>query len=786
MSLRIFCRSLIFLRASIFLVCLVHCSFAFGSEVVLDVWGLRQSPEEPGLSAVIDAFERENPGVKVRLLGSYSQQKLMTSFLGEVPPDVIRQDRFSIAGWASKGVYQPLDSWLGLGDGPKKEEYYPAIWDESIWEGKTYGIPEYADNRILYVNFDLIRKAFPQIKKEELPELLRTWDDLKLVSLKLTQLDSDQLPVEAGFIPNMGSTPFQLYAMQNGGEVVSEDGKKCTFSDQKNLETLEFLKELQDIAGSYDSLQPYVASLDLRGGDPFWSGQVAMLIADDGYWRRLSLREQNFKVVAVPLPVPEGWEVGTPRTLAGGFSFAIPSHAKNKELAWEFVKFMTSSASRYLYERTQYEHAVEKGEFYVPRLHPLVNQMKLSELPTDEIIEVHRAELEFSGTRAKSVFAQKLWDESEGVMLAALSGSEVPADALSKAENRVQRVMDESYASEEKQSVNLFFVTLLFVIICLLGLGLWIFSDWKRGSFSRKESLAGLAIVSPWLFGFVVFILGPVVASLILSFTVWYGVGDAKFIGLSNFSEILSDDSLVFVKSIKNILYLAVIGIPLTIATGLWMAILLQGAGRGLKFFRTVMVMPSLIPAVASTFIWVWLLFPDPGMGFVNNVWYATLTQTFGWNPPGWFFVEEWAKPSLILMGVWGAGSGFILWLAGLKGIDQNLYDAAVIDGAKPRDQFWKITIPQLSGLMVFQTIVSLIAVTQIFDQTFVASGGEQYGPGESLATPVYVLFNQGFSYMRMGNASAIAWTLLIIVLFLTLVLLRGSKKFVFSEVEEG
>ena len=145
----------------------------------------------------------------------------------------------------------------------------------------------------------------------------------------------------------------------------------------------------------------------------------------------------------------------------------------------------------------------------------------------------------------------------------------------------------------------------------------------------------------------------------------------------------------------------------------------------------------------------------------------------------------SWTKPSLIIIGLWGAGSGMILWLAGLKGVPSTLYEAAEIDGASPMQQFFKVTLPQLSPLIFFTSVMGFIAALQTFDQVYIITGGENAGPSDSLLMPVYHLFTNGFTYFRMGYASALAWLLFAVILLITLIQFKLAPKWVHYEVEK-
>jgi multiple sugar transport system permease protein len=195
--------------------------------------------------------------------------------------------------------------------------------------------------------------------------------------------------------------------------------------------------------------------------------------------------------------------------------------------------------------------------------------------------------------------------------------------------------------------------------------------------------------------------------------------------------------------------------------------------------------MPAIVPGVASVVLWMWILNADPGRGLFNFAWAHTISVWFGTQPPGWLTVEAWAKPSLIVMGLWGAGSGMILWLAGLKGISQTLYEAASIDGATPLQQFWNVTFPQLSPIVVFNTVMGFIGSLQQFDSIYIITGGASAGPADSLLMPVYHLFINGFKYFKMGYASSLAWVIFAIILAITGLQWWLAPRWVHYEAEE-
>jgi ABC-type sugar transport system permease subunit len=212
---------------------------------------------------------------------------------------------------------------------------------------------------------------------------------------------------------------------------------------------------------------------------------------------------------------------------------------------------------------------------------------------------------------------------------------------------------------------------------------------------------------------------------------------------------------------------------------------LLNAAVRGMRFYRTLFYMPAIVPTTASAVLWIWILASDANKGLINAAWSSTLSAWFGTAPPAWLNAEAWAKPSLIIMGLWGAGSGMILWLAGLKGVPGQLYEAASLDGASPWKQFWSVTLPQLSPIIFFNTVMGFIGAMQEFDRVYVMKPSEgSVGPGDSLLVPVYHLFDNGFKYFKLGYASALAWSIFLVILILTLIQFKLAPRWVHYETD--
>jgi multiple sugar transport system permease protein len=228
-----------------------------------------------------------------------------------------------------------------------------------------------------------------------------------------------------------------------------------------------------------------------------------------------------------------------------------------------------------------------------------------------------------------------------------------------------------------------------------------------------------------------------------------------------------------------------VAAVPLGMLVGLAIAMLLDAKIRGMAVYRTLFYLPAIMPGVAAAVVWYWMFNPQSGMinqflRFIRVEWLLTqIDPKLGL--PTWLQDPNWSKPSIILMGLWGAGSGMIIWLAGLKGIPESLYEAAAVDGANPWQRFRHVTIPQLTPYIFFNLVMGMIGAFQIFESAFIMTQG---GPAGSTTFYVYHLFNNAFRYGKMGQASAMAWVLLVLILALTLFQLKLSKRWVHYESE--
>ena len=288
----------------------------------------------------------------------------------------------------------------------------------------------------------------------------------------------------------------------------------------------------------------------------------------------------------------------------------------------------------------------------------------------------------------------------------------------------------------------------------------------------RRRQVTGLLFCLPWLVGLSVFMVYPMGSALYYSFCDYSVLLPPVGVGLENYAELLADN--LFWKSLGNTLYYAAGAVGLGLLTSLTLALLLNCRVKGQAFYRTIFFLPSLMPVVAASLLWLWMYKGDGGI--IN-----TMLDSLGIEGPAWLANPAFAKPALILMAAWGAGHAMVIFLAGLQDIPAQLHEAAYVDGATWWDRLIHITLPMITPVIYFNLIMGIIGSLQVFTQAFImtdASGA----PERSLLFYVLRLHNLAFEDLRMGYASAMAWILFVIILALTLLMHRLSKAWVTYE----
>lgn len=283
-----------------------------------------------------------------------------------------------------------------------------------------------------------------------------------------------------------------------------------------------------------------------------------------------------------------------------------------------------------------------------------------------------------------------------------------------------------------------------------------------------RRNLVGYAFVSPWILGFLVFTLYPFLRSIQLSFTRYNIVTPPKNVGWANYRALFTDDPS-FWKSLLVTVEYAALAIPLGIVAGVGLALLLNIEVRGIALWRTLFYIPSIVPAVAGSLLFVWIF--NPEIGLLNG-----LLKLFGVEGPAWLADPKWSLPALVLHSVWGVGGSMIIYLAGLKDVPQELYEAATLDGASAWTRTKRVTLPLITPVIFFNLVMGVIGTFQSFTNAYIMTNG---GPQESTLFYALYLFQRAWLYLDMGYASAMAWVLVVIVAVLTGIVFRTQKRWV-------
>jgi len=713
---------------------------------------------------LVEEFNRTHADIYVeRLDVGRMEEKFLASVAGGVPPDVALFDRFKLAAYGARGALRPLNDLIKR-DSIRAEDFFKATWEECLYQGQMFGMPFNTDVRVLFYNKDLFREAGLDPKRPP-----RTWEELVAYSDRLTRRDASGRIIQTGFVPlpGWGNTWLYLYGWQKGGHFMSADGSRVTCDDPRIVEALEWVVAFVD-RYNYRDLEAFRSGFGAATEmHPFLRGKMAMT-GDEGFLMSIIKRyNPSLNYGVAPLPYPKD---GVRATWSGGFALVIPTGARHVEEAWTFIKWMTQPGPQLLYGQI--------SEQMPANIHAANDSAFLSQGYWKLFVE----EMAYSRFRPVTPVGEVLWDELVRAMEFAALHKGNPREILQAARQKVQKELDQLLIREKRPVVNGRKILIIFSLVFGLLLLAKAFHSTRyirKLHLQRREAIQGYLFIAPWLIGFLVFTLGPVVATVIFSLSDYQILQPARWIGWENYQELLTKDP-IFWKSLYNTFYYMLGSVPLGLAIALGLALLVQGSIKGVSVFRTAFYLPTIVPIVASAILWLWIL--NPEFGLLN-----ALLAKLGIRGPLWLASEQWSKPSLILMSLWGVGGTMIIYIAGLESIPRDLYEAAQLDGANGWQQFRHITLPMLSPAIFFTLIIGIITAIQVFTQVYVMTFRDYVygGPADSTLFYVLYLFRNAFGYLKMGYASAMAWILFWVILALTLIQFRLARRWVFYAGEE-
>jgi multiple sugar transport system permease protein len=751
------------------------------------------------IKQICSDFEKAHPGIRIKVepVVDNFAQKLMAMVAANIPPDVSRMGPRDYQPLAARGALLPLDPFIAKDPSVRLADYYPNMVQFFRYDGKLWALPrEVAPTGIIYYNKRLFREAgLPY------PDPNWTWTyaprpnlggrDFVYLAEQLSKRDARGRPEQYGFSTAWPQLFFDTL-MASRGLKLWDDNEKPTRLNATDPQVVE----LMNFASDFVNKNRWMPSqIDLMGSNTsqrelFLQGKLAMF--GSGPWEIRRLRQEmvapNDDWDMVPFPA----YVGQPRrTMGEGSGTSIFAGTRHPEAAWKFVKWMsgppgmTAMAQAGLNQPAIRKLANTPGIWY-----PAIDAQGADAKPVG--IRITDAAAASMAINQVPEYFRPIADRAQGVAFDILSGVRPPEQTMRRLQADGTRDLENALRRLETQPFPFVPATLFAVAVCI-ALLVWVYRpEWGRKLTlnERKENRSAYLFLLPWLIG-LAYTLGPMLWSFLLSFAQSDNIRPPSWVGLQNYSDAFWVDDSVLI-SIRQTTIYAVLSIPLGLISALLLALLLNTKVKGVPLFRALYYIPSLASGVAMSLIWMRVFNPESGIlnHFIYHTWPLNVTPLGDWlsawagkpgEPVNWLSNTTTVIPAFVLMGMWGAGGGTIIFLAGLQGISQSYYEAATLDGAGPWKRFRNVTFPLLTPTVFFSLITGVIGALQVFTQAVVMTDG---GPDRATLFYMVNLYRQAFGSLNMGYASAMAWILFVIILIITVIQLRGSRRWVHYEGE--
>jgi multiple sugar transport system permease protein len=750
-------------------------------------WG--NAAEAGVVQALVERYEKQNPHVRIIRIHTPGgdvemTHKLKTMLAAGTPPDLFYLPPGLLPEMAQMKLIRPIDDYLEAerkaGTGAFLDDYYPILmraWkydveSETIGKGKMYGLPKDFTTAGFWVNVDLFNAAGVKVPYEGW-----SWDEFESACRKITALSGtpglEGRKIYGGFL-QLWDASLRNVVWTFGGDFFARradgtaDFRNVTLDDPPAQEALRMIVRTRIEEGIV--YNPTGVARD--GGQEFINGNIGC-IGPIGRWMVPTYKSiKNFRWDFVPIPYQRR-EFQASQMYYTAWSMAAAS--KQSDEAYKLMKFLCGA-----------EGAVMQSELglAIPPLRSVAQSPAFLSPPG---IPAHNSQLFLDAieyTRLQQIPPQPEWRRiledraTRSIQLGQATtlenAKQIEAAWLAELNSPLRK---RQWPAMRWDWVLTATVGLIFGAVALLW---WRAKREKIGPLDRAQARAGWMFILPWLAGFLLLTLGPMVASLLLSFTQWSAmtsITEARAVGTANYRQLLLADR-TFYQSLKVTLYFVVLAVPIGQLAALGVALLMNLKLRGITVFRTIYFVPSVVSGVVLAVLWLQIF--NNEYGIFNEV-LRPILAPFGVRPPDWFGLDakRWAIPAFVIMGLWGVGSGMIIYLAGLKGIPISLFEAATIDGAGPLRRLWNVTLPMLSPLIFYNVVMAIIGSFQVFTQAYVMTGA---GPDNATLFYVLNLYRQAFEFHNMGYASAMAWVLFVIVLGVTVLIFKGSKRLVYYE----
>ena len=744
-------------------------------------WGDNEEIEI--VEAMLAEFRREHPNIVIRRIhapggGADYWAKVKTMFASGDPPDLFYIEPQFLPELVDLELLRPIDDQIDASGGYDAVlgDYYDVVVDafrydgQRVGEGPLYGIPKDFTTSIMYVNLDLFERAGVPV-----PYGGWTWDQYEEALRKISALSTPERRIWGGMLQLWPPSLLNVIWSYGGDYFATAPDGGADFTDLTldEPEALAAVRMIRRLRLEDRTLYNSGAGVAERDADAIFVRGDMGTLGPIGRWRTPILRKAaqsgGLRFDVVPVPHAPGHE---PVSYIYTVAYGMSSSTKHPREAFALQRFLTGARGAEISTRMglaipPMRSVAQSEAFLDPALPPEHDQTFLDAI---EYARLQQFPLEYSR------FDQVVTDAQQAALELGTLTPEQMAETIERDWLRiVHSPLREDFPRMSWVTIGLLTTALLAVA----GVLLWQKSRREDlGALDRAQERAGFAFIAPWLVGFAVLTVFPMVMSLLLAFTKWTAMtplASAEFVGVTNFRVLGGDGD--FRQSLWVTFYYVILAVPITQVLALAVALLMNVRARGIGVFRTIYFVPSVVSGVALAVLWLKLFKRDYGL--INQL--LEPIRLIGLSPPDWFGEDAaWAAiPAFVIMSLWGVGGGMVIYLAGLKGIPASLYEAATIDGAGPVRRLWNVTIPMLSPLIFFNVVMSLIASFQIFTQAKVMTDG---GPNGATLFYVLNLYRTAFEFHQMGYASAMAWILFVIILVVTLLIFRGSRRLVHYE----
>jgi len=789
--------------------------------------------EVPFYQQVCEGFERDNPGIKIKqewFVGDYGRKLQLVLITGKAADIILMDDEifptYSVRGYLedlrpyitreSDQTERELAAELRYLDTPEAERpdnanrvFLPTALQSFNYKGFQGAIPWDGNIGLVYFNRDLFDEGgVPYPTKDW------TWDEFRVIAKRLTKdFDGDGQMDQFGTNIGFGFLGFEPMVWSFGGAILNEDRTRSAIHLPPAVEAARFMYDMKMVDHSIawtGELEGFFTEVMLL------TGRVAMVPAMSYMIPALNRvpEDESMRWGLAHMPIgPHGHRYT--RMTWDGISIYAHTTPEKKEIAWRFIKYFLNEENQAILGQAQRGLPVRRAqaaEHYVSAETVAEEEIALEATEYARLTPITPRYLELRDTSDNELTRLDFADVSDAT----------PEQALANLEPQINAIMDKeledwrkraapALAHERVEGSGLKALGVTCVIVMAIFAGSMLIRPLRRAfaaecavtrqlwrhRMRRQEALEGLLFAAPWLMGLVLFQAFPIVFSIVLSFCEWdpyEPIRMMNFIGLDNFRRAFSQDPVVgdplVLKALYNTFYYAFFAVPLGICTSLGLALLLNQKVRGITIFRTTFYLPSIVAGVATVILWMYIFNPTFGplnaaIRGINHLLDRTVVLAFINLPePKWLSDPAFSKPALIIMSLWGAGgAGMLIFLAGLQGVPEQLYEVAELDGAGRLRQFWNITLPMLTPTIYFNLIMGIIGALKVFMQAYIMTEGKG-GVEKSLLFYVLHLFNKAFVEYEMGYASALAWILFLIILAFILMVIRSSALWVYYEGE--